>query len=143
MLTLTSQYALQALMHLARHGDGQPRTSRQIAEETGIPAKYLAFILGSLTHAGILQSSRGKNGGFYLNLPPRKICLYDIVIPFEPGIRAKRTCPFGNKECSDADPCRAHFDWKRVIESEERFLRRKTLHDVSLKQQPKTEELKR
>lgn len=134
MLTRTSQYALQALIHLVRHSDGEPLSSKQIADQTGIPPKYLSTILGALVPAGVLESTRGKRGGFFLTRSAKKISLLDIVLQFEPSFRARRQCPFGNSECDDNDPCMAHFEWKKVIEHERRFLEKKTLHEVAMKQ---------
>ena len=41
-------------------------------------------------------------------------------------------CLFGNMTCGDDNPCLAHNEWKEVIEAEQLFLKRKTLHDVSM-----------
>ncbi len=89
------------------------------------------MILGELVQAGILKSARGKGGGFCLARPPEEISLFEIVQRFEPAPSEPRACPFGNQECGDDSPCLAHKEWKKVIETEQRFFERKTLHDVS------------
>lgn len=89
------------------------------------------MILGELVQAGILKSARGKGGGFCLARAPKEISLFEIVQRFEPAPSAPRACPFGNQVCGDDSPCLAHHDWKEVIEAEQRFFERKTLHDVS------------
>ncbi len=134
MLTRTSQYALQASIHLVRHSHGRPRTAGQIARHTDIPQRYLSTILGELVQAGVLESTRGKGGGFCLTRPPSEISLYEIVARFEPTFMPARSCPFGNTVCGVENPCLAHNEWKAVIETEQRFLQHKTLYDVSTEQ---------
>lgn len=131
MLTRTSQYALRAMIQLSSDNFGEQRSSRRIARCADIPERYSSMILGELARAGILKSTRGKGGGFRLARPPEQISLVDIVQRFEPAPNAPRACPFGNTVCGDDNPCVAHSEWKEVIETEQRFFERKTLHDVS------------
>jgi len=130
MLTLSSQYALRALIYLALHEGEWPVPGRRIAEEAGIPAKYLLKILGDLVRSGVLESSPGKSGGFRLRRPADKTVLFDVLAPFEHFER--RRCPFGNQECSDRKPCLAHDRWKKVIEAQQRFLQDATIYDVAV-----------
>ncbi len=135
MLTRTSQYAVQALIHLGRHSACEPVPSKQIARLTHIPQRYLSLVLGQLARAGVLESTRGKGGGFRLAEPAHQITLHEIIAPFEPTfIRADRSCPFGNATCGDDNPCLAHCEWKQMIEAEQQFLHRRTLYDVSVEQ---------
>ena len=79
MLTVTSNYALRAVVYLAQHADNQPIPGKTIAAEAGIPAPYLSRIMGDLVRAGVLDSSRGAGGGFRLSRPPTKILLFEAV----------------------------------------------------------------
>ncbi len=128
-MTRSSEYALQAMIFLVRHKDRWPISGRVIARGVNIPAKYLQKILGDLTRTGILESSPGRTGGFRLRRPEKRIPLVDILTPFE-RFRSDR-CPFGNIVCSDRNPCRAHSEWKKVVEAEQRFLREMTVDDVA------------
>lgn len=90
-------YALQAITMLARHqGDGAIKV-RDIAEEEGLPVKFLELILIELKHARILESERGMKGGYKLRRHPRDIRLSDIVRLIDGPL-----APFG-----DADQLRA------------------------------------
>lgn len=132
MLSLTSEYALRALIHLAQHeGDG-PIPGRRIAETADIPPKYLAKVLGDLVRCGVLDSAPGKSGGFALHRPARLITLLDVLAPFEQFER--RRCPFGNKQCSDIEPCLAHAKWKQVVDAERDFLGKTTLREVAVRE---------
>jgi len=57
--------------------------ARQIAEDTGIPVEYLRKVLQRLTRARLVQSERGRGGGFRLGKPPAKITLLEIVEAIE------------------------------------------------------------
>ncbi len=134
MLSRTSEYALRALIHLAQHEEECPVSGARIAAETDVPPKYLSKILGDLARAGVLESAPGKTGGFRLALPAKQISLLDVLLPFEQFER--RRCPFGNHVCSDVNPCNAHDKWKKVIETEQRFLRKTSVHDIALRMSP-------
>jgi len=129
MLTLTSEYALRALICLTRRARDWPLSGKVIAREAGVPAKYLSSILSDLVRAGVLTASRGKNGGFRLARSAKETTLESVLEPFE-RFEAKR-CPFGNDLCSDADPCLGHAQWLQVVDARMEFLQHTTLHDVS------------
>ena len=131
MLTLTSEYALRAMIYITQHEKDQPILGKHIAAQTNIPAKYLSKILGDLARVGILESTRGPGGGFRMIRSPKEIALFDVLKAFEQFDRKR--CPFGNQECSDANPCKAHIEWKKVIEAEQRFLMENTLDDIARK----------
>ena len=131
MISRTSEYALRATIHLARHVDDWPIAGRKIAKETGIPRNYLAAILGDLVRAGVLESSPGTGGGFRLARPAKEIRLWEVLAPFEPILANHRPCPFGKDVCSDDDPCDGHDQWKRVRETYERFLEKNSIYDIA------------
>ncbi len=83
-LTCRSEYALLALVHLARHQKLDEYISVQtIAAAQQIPPKFLEQILLTLRLAQYLRSSKGKNGGFRLAKSPDKISLAEIVRLFD------------------------------------------------------------
>lgn len=129
MLSRTSQYALRALIYLTRHEDAWPISGTRIANEIGVPAKYLSKVLGDLVRAHVLEASPGRTGGFRLRRKPERTFLIDILIPFEHFDR--RECPFGNHICSDERPCAAHNDWKKVVTAQQSFLKDTSLRDIA------------
>lgn len=133
MLTLTSEYALRAMIFLASRQDGQPVSGQSVAQQAGIPRKYLSKILGDLVRAGVLESSRGRKGGFILSRAPRNIRLYEVLAPFEPVLGKRRPCPFGNAVCNDDVPCAGHDRWKTVRDAYQKFLHETSIHDVAVR----------
>ncbi|MEK6676556.1 MAG: Rrf2 family transcriptional regulator [Planctomycetota bacterium] len=137
MLTRTSEYALQAMIYLVKHEDRWPLQTSQIAKDTGIPQKYLGFVLGDLVRAGVLDARRGRGGGFRMTKSPKATLLMDILAPFESTLSNRRPCPFGNTICSDDHPCGGHFRWKKVRESFHGFLLQTSVHDISFPEKAK------
>ena len=131
MLSTTCEYALRALIRLARLPQGNAMLGRDLAGSADIPANYLSKILLSLRNAGILTTARGTGGGYRLRKRPDEIRLMDVVELFD-GARARPTCLLGgSKECDDRDPCSAHHAWREVRTSFVRFLDSTTVADIS------------
>ncbi len=129
MLTLTSKYAMRAMIYVTRHSAECPVSGRRISEQTGIPRKYLSKVLGDLTRIGMLKSSPGRRGGFCMTRPAAETRLCDVLAPFEP--RTQSQCPFDNETCGRLMPCAAHHEWEKILAAKQRFLERTTLQDVA------------
>lgn len=130
MLTRSSEYALRALTYLSLQED---RTrwvlARHIAAELGIPSPFLAKILQTLAGATILESQRGRRGGFRLNRNPERLSLLEIIEPFD-RLESQRLCVLGQKVCSDETACPLHHTWKHSLNSFLHRLRTTTLADL-------------
>ena len=98
-LSVKSDYAARAVLSLARHypADTVLRIA-DVARDQGVPRKYLPQILVELKGKGIVQSVRGKNGGYALARPPSEITLGDVLRAVHgrlfdtPALRAPK-CP--------------------------------------------------
>lgn len=129
MLSGTAEYALRAVVALAREdGVGHTRAT-DLAAAVDVPRNYLSKVLHELTRAGILRSTRGKHGGFQLAIPPEDLTLLRVVSLFDQmGERSR--CLLGRPECSDVDPCPAHHRWKKTATEIAAFFRDTTVADV-------------
>jgi Rrf2 family protein len=79
MLTRKGKYGLKAMVRLARRqGDG-PVLIGDLAEEEGIPKKFLENILLALKHRGLVQSRKGPHGGYQLGRTPDRISVGEII----------------------------------------------------------------
>lgn len=132
MLSRTGEYALRAMIYLARHADEWPIAGRRVAAATRVPGKYLSKIMGDLVRAGVLESARGVGGGFRMVRPPERVSLFEVLTPFESLMTGGRACPFANQRCSDRNPCLGHAGWKRVRDAFERFLQETSLQQVAV-----------
>ena len=79
MLSKRSQYALKALGYLAYKYDQGPVLIAEIALKKKIPLKFLEGILLELKLAGILDSKKGKGGGYYLAKQPAEVKVATII----------------------------------------------------------------
>ncbi len=95
-------YAVRALICLAKAPEGTRLLSYEIAVKERIPRSSLAKTLQQLARKGLLQSEKGRNGGFSLARPAKRISLMDVIEaveglrPFEQsalGYRNQRQCP--------------------------------------------------
>jgi len=127
MLTRTAEYALRAVLFLADRGE--PTSVDLIAERLGVPRNYLSKTLHRLAREGVLTSTRGQGGGFRLATDADRLPLLRVVEPFDP-ITGERRCLLGRPQCSDANPCPAHHQWKSVSEGVAGFFRERTVGDL-------------
>ena len=79
MLSKKTQYAFQALMYLAEKGKDQPVLIADIAKRKRIPLKFLENILLELKKAGLLNSKKGKGGGYFFAKNPKDIQLATVM----------------------------------------------------------------
>ena len=70
MLSKKSKYAIKALLALAEHRGEEPVRIADLARDEQLPAKFLELILLDLGNHGILQSRKGKGGGYLLARDP-------------------------------------------------------------------------
>lgn len=80
IVSAKTEYACVAMLELAvRHGSGEPVRIREIAEQHGIPSRFLVQILLQLKTAGLVNSLRGAAGGYQLAKDPSEITLGDVM----------------------------------------------------------------
>lgn len=79
MLSQKTRYAIRAMQHLADHYGEGPIQLATIAEKQNIPAKFLTVILSELTRYGLVASLRGRDGGYWLTIPPVDITYGDLI----------------------------------------------------------------
>jgi Rrf2 family cysteine metabolism transcriptional repressor len=82
-LTIKTEYALLALVYLARHDGPKYISGEIIAKEEGIPEKFLQQILLALKRARCVQSTKGHHGGYRLAREADKITLAEVIRLFD------------------------------------------------------------
>ena len=112
LLSKTCVYGLRAMIRLAAHSatSEQPLPIRSIADELGIPFHFLTKILQKLTHAGILESTRGAAGGVRLTRPAASVRLIELVLPLDDE-HLLEGCVLGLTGCGEQKPCPLHSAW--------------------------------
>ncbi len=134
MLSKKAQYAFQALMHMAGKPHGEPTLIAEIAERRSIPIKFLENILLQLKNAGILESKKGKGGGYYFRIPPREVPLAKIIRLID-GPIAMLPCVslYFYERCKNCDEvrCGLHDTMILVRDATLKILENKTVADIS------------
>ena len=108
MLSKSSKYAIKAVIFLALHSDKDRKILvRDMYEAVKVSESYLAKLLQDLSRHGIISSTKGRHGGFYLSEENTQRTLMDIVrvIDGDEGIHA---CVLGISSCNAENPCVLH-----------------------------------
>lgn len=133
-LSKRTQYSLRALYALARnHGRG-PTLIATLAHEEAIPKKFLEQILLALKNAGLVDSKKGKGGGYTLARPPAQITLASVIRMIE-GPLAPLPCASETRfrkceECVDIETCGTRIVMRDVRDAVARILDSTTLANV-------------
>jgi Rrf2 family protein len=136
MLSAKAKYGLKALVRLAREPQHRAVLGADLASREEIPKKFLEQILLDLKHRGLLQTRRGRNGGYLLMRPPGEITVGEIVRaldgPIAPiscvsQIAHAKAC----EHCLDESTCGTHLVMQQVRDAMSRILDSTTLADVA------------
>lgn len=111
MLSRTGEYALRAVLLLARRSADGPVKADVIATELGLPRNYLSKTLHRLVRRGVLESERGPRGGFRLARPASVLAVSEVVAEFE-AVRLSGRCVMWGRACESTEPCGAHERWR-------------------------------
>ncbi len=132
IISTRGRYALRIMVALA--GKAENVSLREIATQEGIPFKYAESIVSSLVKAGLLESTRGKNGGYALVRNPEQYTLAEVLKTTENSIAA--TDCTGGKEaaCPRAATCPSLPVWRALDETVNEFLSGYTLVDLMPKE---------
>lgn len=128
----TSQYAIRILSYLELHKD-QPRLSaKEISKHLAIPYKFLTKIMGELSKAGLIQSIRGREGGYTLNKPASTITISDILDIFNDALHQEQ-CVLGIGFCDTANSCVLHDQWVEPKALIEKMFYENSIADIAYK----------
>lgn len=142
MLSKKAQYALKALSYLAQnyveasaeYPSGRPVLISEISEKQQIPIKFLENILLQLKNAEILESRKGKRGGYLLKLPPSQIQIARVLRIID-GPIAMLPCVslYFYKRCEDCQEkkCRINKMFCEVRDATLHILENRTLMDIA------------
>jgi Rrf2 family protein len=134
MLQKKSKYAIRALLALARRPEREPVLIAALAAQERIPKKFLELILLVLRNKGILQSKRGKGGGYFLGRNPEAISLGEVIRALDGPLAlvpcvshtAYRKCD----ECEDEGTCGIRSVMNDVRDATAAIFDRESLADV-------------
>jgi len=131
MFSKSTEYALRATLFIAEKGSENNKLGiNEIAAGIQSPKSFTAKILQLLTgDKGIISSTRGPNGGFYLTEKAKQLPIRAILEVMEQeGLLGK--CILGLKKCSEVNPCPMHFEYKPIKKDLKDLFEAKTIQQL-------------
>ncbi len=114
MFSKSCEYAIKALIFVARESSEDKKIGvKEIAKGTHSPEHFIAKILQELGRKNLIQSTKGPNGGFYMDNKNLETSIADIVRATD-GDGIYKDCVLGLKTCSEKKPCPVHFEYKEI-----------------------------
>jgi len=131
MFSNSTKYAIKAVLYLAIHSDENKKIMvKDISKPINVPQAYIAKLLQELSKQNIISSTRGRQGGFYLNQANRNQSIMSIVDVID-GEKKFNSCMLSLKQCDKDKPCPLH---DVVFSSQSKLIKRlenKTVHELS------------
>lgn len=109
-ITRQADYALRAMLYLARLESNQRAATNQIADTQKIPPSFLAKIISQLSIAGLIHTSRGARGGVSLARPAGEISVLEVVEAIDGPITLNE-CTISPESCPFGENCPIHDIW--------------------------------
>lgn len=135
-ISTKGRYALRIILDIAenqksKYGLNQNVSVKKIAERQQISEKYLEGIVAKLHKRGLVQSERGKYGGYQLTKSPANITVYDVLVAADEKV-AIVTCLEQKqiKECEHKPECRTLKFWSGFQEYIHKYLEAITVQDI-------------
>ena len=147
MISNKARYAFRALLAIAEAPAGEAMPSVEIAQRYAIPHKFLEQILLDLRKAGILESRRGKSGGYVMLRPADTVTFGEILRIFEGPLaplpclsrQAYRQC----EDCVDERTCVIRREFGRSYEASRAVLDNRTIGDALSEGRENGDQIKR
>lgn len=129
-VTSKGRYALRVMLDLAQHRQEGYISLKTIADRQGYSMKYLEMIVGSLKRAGLVASTRGKEGGYQLTRSPEDYTIGEILRCIEDNLAPVACIKAGDICCEHAAECMTVPMWKELDDITNAYLDRVSLQDL-------------
>jgi len=131
VLTKSTEYAIRALVYIQLQNWKNKRPGvGEIAKEIEAPEAFSGKILQILTKHKLLNSMKGRGGGFFFPENESKLTLYDVIHVVE-GDACFHKCGFGLKNCSDSNPCPLHGEYVVIREGFYNIVKTETIYSMA------------
>lgn len=129
-LNTKGRYAVMAMADLAKHASQDAIPLSAIAERQHISLAYLEQIFQRLRRAGLVESARGRTGGYRLGRDASAITVAEVMSAVEEEVRMTRCAGELGTPCLAGERCLTHGLWDALGTEISMFLTRVTLRDV-------------
>jgi Rrf2 family protein len=118
MFSKACEYAIKATIYIAQQSHQQKVVNvKEVSKSVNAPEAFTAKILQKLCRENILESNRGKQGGFTFDLEKQKNTKILDLVHIIDGDGIFTNCGLGLHKCSELNPCPVHDDFKKVREN--------------------------
>lgn len=133
MFNKETEYALRGLVYIKLQNlKGRRPGTAEVSKEIEAPPFFTAKILQRLVRSGLLESLKGKGGGFFFDPEKPELQLVKLVSATE-GDRSFTGCGIGLKYCDKANPCPLHEKYAPIRESINNLLSEETVQSLAQK----------
>ena len=129
-LSKSSQYAIRILAYMADHQDSPMMNATQLSQTMSIPYKFLTKIMTELVKENLVESIRGREGGFRLKQDAAEIKVDDILNLFNDSIKDEE-CLLGIGFCNGMCKCALHDQWMEPKLLLQKMFRESSLQDIA------------
>ncbi len=148
-ITAQEEYGVRCLLRLARTGPGESLTIPEIAEAESLSPAYAAKLLRVLRQAGLIESARGRTGGYHLARPAAEVHLGEVLLALgeplydDPGYCERHAGPETHGPCVHQNGCTLRGLWQTLEQFMRHILDQITLEDLLHNDIPIVRQLKR
>lgn len=129
-VTSKGRYALRIMIDLAQHRDDGFISLKTVSERLNLSMKYLEMIVGNLKKAELVDSTRGKEGGYKLNREPCNYTIGEILRCIEDNLAPVACIKEGEIQCDRSGGCLTIPMWKELDDITNAYLDTVSLEDL-------------
>ena len=129
-LSRLADYGVLLMSHIARRPD-RVCTAVCLSENARLPIPTVSKLLAKLARAGLLQSIRGRDGGYLLALEPKDITVEGIITAVDGPIALTVCLESGGGMCDLEGVCPSQPNWRRINDALRQVLSDVSLSDIS------------
>ncbi|MFT7003786.1 MAG: Rrf2 family protein [Sulfurimonas sp.] len=129
-LSNTSQYAIRILAYIADQKDSHLINATVLAEALDLPYKFLTKIMAELVKADLVESIRGRDGGYKLRRSSSEIMVDDILSLFRDSVKDEE-CVLGIGFCNNECKCALHDQWVKPKLLMQKMFKESSLKDIA------------
>lgn len=133
-VTAQEEYGLRCMIQMAGTGPDRHLTVQEIAAKEGLSGAYVSKLMSQLRDAGLVESLRGRTGGYNLARPAEEITVSDILAPLGGRMFEQEHCeryPGDEDECVHMGDCAIRSLWGTLAGLIDQVLERTTLADLT------------
>jgi len=136
MFSKSFGYAIRGILYVTLMSNEKEKVQlNEIAEKLSVPRYFLAKIMRRIAKEGILSSTKGPHGGFFINKKTLKVPLVRLI-ELTGGLEQFNTCVLGLKRCDAANPCPLHNQIEGSKKDFYKLFATTTIADLLQKDQP-------